>query len=364
MTKTLGFVLAVATAMAPLRPVQAQSPAREEMVTVETSAEEDAPEVEVWPIAASVMPGILLHGSGAWVAGERQTAKRLLLIEGIGLGMVATGLAGLAVTGASRRFVAPLAVLTIGGGFGFIGSFFADVYGASTPTGRRGIPMLTPRLEASLLTSYRYDPRAATDAMLSPKVAATFGDWTFGAQAQLAPSDSTSRVRGDVRYRAFTESGPFHGFVDLQLAVTQLWLGEDDVATTSFELVVPMRYDLAHVGRTLRGGFAELALGGLISTVDFERVDSRTTDGALMARGTLGAYLGNGDGEITLYYDHRRDTLAGGLLGGGISAGFLGYVGTSATWFPTRNVGATATVEVGSALLAGLGVAVRFGEGR
>lgn len=357
MTRTLGCTLAIALAVA--SPGRAQTPVPEESVVVDTSAEADTPEVELWPVAASVVPGILLHGAGAWVAGERQTAKRLLLIEGIGLGMAATGLAGLAVTGASRRFVAPLAVLTIGGGFGFIGSFIADVYGVSTPTARRGSPALIPRLEASLLTSYRYDPRAATDAVLSPKLAATFGAWTFGARAQLAPSNSTSRVRGDVRYRAFTEAGPFHGFVDLQFAVTQLWLGEDDVATTSFELVVPMRYDLAHIGRTLRGGFAELALGGLISRVNFERVDDGTTDSALMARGTLGAYLGNGDGEVTLYYDHRRDTLAGGLLGGGIGAGYLGFVGTSATWFPTRNVGATATLEVGSALLAGLGVAVR-----
>ena len=331
------------------------------------SAEAEAPPpppVEVLPIAASVVPGFLLHGSGAFAAGERTTAKRLLAIEGVGLGLAASGLAALAVTGASRRFVTPLIALTVSGGFTFIGSFLADVYGVSVPYDRRGVPGAVPRLEASLLTSYRYDPRAATDAVLSPKVAATFGDWTIGAQAQLAPSTSTSRMRGDVRYRVWEPARAFHDFVDLQLAVTQLYLADEEIDTTSVELVVPMRLDLARVGRTLRGGFAELALGGLLSTVHYGAVDNRDTDSALMARGTLGAYLGDGNGEVTLYYDHRRDTLAGGLHGGGVSAALLGFVGASATWFPTRNVGATATVELGSALLAGLGVAIRFGEAR
>ncbi len=319
---------------------------------------------ELLPVAASLVPGFLLHGSGSFVAGERTTAKRLLAIEGIGLGLAASGIAMLAVTGASRRFVAPLAGMTIGGGFAFVGSFLADVYGVSVPASRRGSPPAAPRLEAALFTSYRYDPRAATDAVISPRVAATFGSWTVGAEGQLAPNTATSRLRGELRYRIWQESSPYFGFIDLQLAVTQLFLAADEIDTTSVELVVPLRFDLAHIGPTLRGAFAELAFGGLIGTVNYDAVDSRDTDSALMARGTLGAYLGEGDGEVKLYYDHRRDTLAGGLLGGGVGAGFLGFVGASATWFPTRHLGATATVEVGSALLAGVGLAMRLGEGR
>lgn len=319
------------------------------------------PDLGVLPIGAAIVPGFLLHGSGAWAAGERSTAKRLLLAEGIGAGALLSSIVALAVTGASRRFTGVLVPTAVSGAFLFLGSWLADIYGVSVPFDKRGsAPLHLPRLEVSMLASYRYDPRAATDVILMPTAKVTLGRWTLNANGQIAPSNSSSRIRGDVRYRVFKRNADF---VDFQVAVTNNSLGEDDVNALSFEFAVPARLDLAHLGRILKGGFAELSLGGMMTSVRYSRVDEGDTDGTVLARGAIGAYLGDGNGEVSIFYDHRRDTFAGGAILGGVSAGFAGYAGIHGSYYFSRNLGATAVVELGSALIAGAGLTMRFGEG-
>jgi hypothetical protein len=46
------------------------------------------------PVAAAIMPGLLIHGSEHFVAGDHRTARRLLATESIGLSMVLGGLRG------------------------------------------------------------------------------------------------------------------------------------------------------------------------------------------------------------------------------------------------------------------------------
>src|SRR5262245_14578231 len=65
--------------------------------------------------AGMLVPGVLAHGSGHFVLGEPETARRLLLMEATGLALFLTGGVTIVLTGASRYFVAPSATLTIGG---------------------------------------------------------------------------------------------------------------------------------------------------------------------------------------------------------------------------------------------------------
>ncbi|MBC7794025.1 MAG: hypothetical protein H7Z43_09975 [Clostridia bacterium] len=363
--RVLAFVLAAATASS--RSVALGASEDASGSTVVTSESREAlptfgSSVELLPIAASLVPGVVLHGSGAFARGDRDTAKRLLITEGLGLGTLASSIVVLAVTGASRRFTSILVPTAVTGAFLFVGSWLADIYSVSVPAGwRSNAPMHLPRLELSMVASYRYDPRSATDGVILPMARVALGRWLLGVNAQLAPSTSTSRIRGDVRYRLVKSGG---SFVDLQAAITSNALGDIGVNVLSLEFAVPARLDLMHVGQLLRGGFVELSVGGLLSAVSYNRVDATETDSAMLVRGALGAYLGDGDGEVSIYYDHRRDTLAGGVILGGVAAGFAGYCGIGGTYYFSRNVGATATVELGSAVLAGLGVAMRFGESR
>ncbi|HEX9296319.1 MAG TPA: hypothetical protein VF881_10800, partial [Polyangiaceae bacterium] len=66
-------------------------------------------------VAAAIVPGLVVHGSGHFVAGDPQTARRLLLLEGLGFGTLAVGFIPIVASGASRRLVGPAAALTIGG---------------------------------------------------------------------------------------------------------------------------------------------------------------------------------------------------------------------------------------------------------
>ena len=52
---------------------------------------------------AAIFPGVVVHGAGHFVAGNRRTGYRLLAMEGLGAGLTLGGFATLALTGASRH---------------------------------------------------------------------------------------------------------------------------------------------------------------------------------------------------------------------------------------------------------------------
>lgn len=86
-----------------------------------------------------------------------------------------------------------------------------------------------------------------------------------------------------------------------------------------------------------------------------------------LARTGFGAWFGQPGAprtEVTLYYDHRRDTLAGGLLLRGIGSGYLGFVGLRGDVWWTESWGFGAYVEQGSAFLLGAHARFRYGVPR
>src|SRR5689334_22760874 len=42
-------------------------------------------------ISGSVVPGVLVHGSGSWLAGNSRTGWDLFALQGVGLGLFAAG---------------------------------------------------------------------------------------------------------------------------------------------------------------------------------------------------------------------------------------------------------------------------------
>ena len=82
-------------------------------------AEDEPPAPSAAAAGAAVFPGVLLHGMGHLVAGDRPTAYRLMAMEGVGVGLAAGGLATLAATGASRH-LSPLIFATPVAGVGML----------------------------------------------------------------------------------------------------------------------------------------------------------------------------------------------------------------------------------------------------
>ena len=74
----------------------------------------------IWPVAASLIPGILIHGSGHFAAGAKETGYYLLLLEFVSFGFMAT-----------MEYDKPANILGSIGTCLFLGTYIYDV--AATP---------------------------------------------------------------------------------------------------------------------------------------------------------------------------------------------------------------------------------------
>lgn len=76
----------------------------------------------------------------------------------------------------------------------------------------------------------------------------------------------------------------------------------------------------------------------------------------LLARFALGAYLGEGRGEVEFFYNHRHDTFAGGLQFGFSGDGPAGFVGVRAQYRLTGPWGVYGELAVGNNTSTLLGI--------
>lgn len=322
--------------------------------------------------AAAVVPGLVVHGAGHYVLGEPRTGHRLLLVEGIGVGGVLGGLAGLAITGASRRTVAPFALLTMAGSGLFLISTFADLYGVLAPAGARGEPLRTaPWVQTELGIRYVYDPNFAYRSFLVDGVEGRHHGFKLAARSWFALNDDNARFEGVVGYRFV---GPRPGerardgsYVDVDFGAMHHRYGTERFTMTGAEVLVRGRLDLDRIGRTLRGSFAELGGGfGLQSYRYLGKVEEANT--LLLGWFAWGFYVGarpsGVGGEVMTFYDHRRDDFAGGMKLTGLGSGVPGHVGARGTYFFVPNWGATADAQIGSAFVGGLSFLFREGARR
>jgi hypothetical protein len=322
---------------------------------------------------AAFIPGVIVHGSGHLVAGDTTTGVRLLAIEGAGLGALAAGFLPIVFSGASRRLVGPGAALTVAGVGLFAISFLADVYGVVAPRGGFGAPSrVTPDIETAIGYRYVYNPEFAYRQFLVQEIDYRTGPWRLHPSAWFALDDTNSRLRADFAYRL---SGPMPegqshardgSFLDIDAALTRHAFTSDRFATTTGEMAIAGRLDMARVGPSLRGSFAELSLGWATQAYAYS-VRGTTADVGelLLARFGYGMYIGwrgAPRGEVTLYYDHRHDDFAAGLKIPGLGSGVAGHFGAQTRVLMSDHFGIAAEAVAGSAYVVGLSLLFRQGE--
>jgi hypothetical protein len=83
---------------------------------------------------------------------------------------------------------------------------------------------------------------------------------------------------------------------------------------------------MQHVADNLGGTFLEVSVGMGLEKVTYADLVS-DKNSLFLGRFAWGLYLG-ARSELTAFYDHRRDSLAGGIAAGR-AAGFVGSVGTN-----------------------------------
>jgi hypothetical protein len=327
-----------------------------------------------WAVGAAVVPGLVAHGAGHYVAGERRTAGRLLALEGAGVLATGGGLTLLAVTGASRRLVGPVAAATFVGVGLFAVSALADLYGVLAPPGGAGEPpRVAPTFAAELGVRHVYDPVFPYRAFAYQALEVRAGAWRAGQSGWYSLGGYANRrlrLEGARRLlgpRPAANGGPSAedgSFLDVEVAATDHDYAPEGFAITTGEASVRGRLDLARVGPTLAGSFAEFGVGGALAANRYDR-HSDEADGLLLGGFAFGVYLGRGSaaggGEAKLYYDHRHDGYAAGLKMRGLGSGVPGHLGARAVYFFAPAWGAAVEAEAGSAYVTGLSVLYRYG---
>ncbi|MFB1483639.1 hypothetical protein [Corallococcus sp. RDP092CA] len=332
---------------------------------------EDAPRppFKPLPVAVAVAPGLLLHGLGAWTAGDAATARGLFAAEATGLGLVAAGLVPIALTGASRKTIGPLYAVTLTGAGVFSLSMLANLYAVTSPAFDPGrVPDTLPPLELDLGYQYVNDATADSRNFFALGAVARLSAVRLEASARLAPDEGNTLIRAGAAYRLWGAPERMLGLgdgtsLDVEGFATYHRYPTEGFTLGGGEVALRGRYALARFGPRFAGAFVEGGLGVSAQAYSYPgRVDDDNLYGQLLYTFGYGVWLGRGGplrGEAVLFYDHRKDGLVGGVRGRG--GGMVGSFGLKGRVLVTERWGVAAEAQAGGALMGRLSLVYAVG---
>ncbi|MGI5861726.1 MAG: hypothetical protein ACOX6T_06665 [Myxococcales bacterium] len=282
------------------------------------------------PLAAgaAVLPGLLLHGSGHFVLGEREAARNLLATQGVGVASFVAGFALLASTGAANQ-LAPLYVIPTIGGLGAISvSWLGDLAGSIH--GSEGFPTSGWRPAAGLYLSGGYDGLFASKLDFQHGMSLRL-DWRgerlrFSPWGSWHPQGSSHAAAGALLGLQLARPNPETvTALDLILGVAHQRFPGDGFHVTTGELYLEGRVDLGFIARSLRNAWGLARLGWGIDAYGYDGADALLDDGLplLVLDIGMGLQLFERAG-FEIVYRQRKNELPGGLM---ISSGLAGFIG-------------------------------------
>jgi hypothetical protein len=360
-TKGLTFAIATALAVGWSVPAAAQ-PADEPAPAADVIETTPPKKVKPLAVAASFIPGVLVAGSGHYVAGDKDTAKKLLKLQGYGLAMAVGAAIPLALTASARQISGPLIPLTVIGTSMWLIAWAADVYGTLGGPGLDGAPKAPRDFEVGAGYAYVSDPRFEYANFSVIEADLRLGSWRVSPSGWIAVDADNQRLRTEVGYRL---TGPRPGdatldgsFVDIDTAAMYHRYGDERFSVTTAEAAVNGRYDMKRMTPALGSAFLELGVGLGIDVTNYYTTDAgRDVSDLLLSRGAFGFYLPRG--ELRLGYDHRRDWIAGGFATPAQTNGFLGYFHVDGFYELSERWAVAGEIQLGSAYVGHLGVRYR-----
>jgi hypothetical protein len=314
-------------------------------------------------IGLAIVPGVLVHGVGAWTVNERRTGTTLLAAGALGLGVAA--LSGLLVggSGGNPYTIIPGVPLAVAGGGLFLQSWFTDIWVAAGGERVVGQPRATAPWSVELGTSWLHDAYRER-ALLRGGGRLELGRVDLGAIALVDAAGDAAIGMADVRVRVLGE--PASGDVIDDGSRVSVRVGSryhrDDADRTrqwTQEIAIDGRLDLDRIDRHFRPSFVELGAGVGLVHVKYGDTMEKEWSSELLTRFAWGAYLGT-RGEAMLFYEHTRDGLVGGLPAWR-AAGFLGSVGAALDLRVHGPWAVRGQLEIGNAWLTTLAIAYRGG---
>lgn len=281
-------------------------------------------------IVVAIFPGVLVRGAGSWVAGEHRAAKRLAAMGASGFAALAAGGLSIGGTASNPYTIWPGVPLVVAGTGLFLSSWLADIWVAVGGGALAATPLAMPPWSVDVATTWQHDAYRER-ALFGAAGHVELGRFGLDAGGYVDARNASRSGGAGVRWRLLGPAPTGRAVTDGSRVVVRAAarLDRDDVdrvtlATAETELAG--RLDLAQLDPAIRGGFLELSAGGGITRTTYPG-GRHDTAALLLAGFAWGAYLGD-RGEVTLFYDHRRDGLAGGLAASH-AAGFVGSFGAS-----------------------------------
>ena len=309
---------------------------------------EVTPERRALAIAAALVPGSVVHGIGSWIVHERPAAKKLFYAELVGLGGMVVGGLFVGGTGGNPYTIWPGVPILLAGTGLFFTSWATDVWVAAGGARVDGGPREPEPWSVEAGATWQHDAYR-NRALLRAGGRFEVGRVGVGAVGLLGGAVRLGAA--DVRVRIFDGlvarvGGRLHRDDD------------DDVTHLVGDVEIIGRLDLARIDAAFAPTFVEGSTGLGIARVTYADMETDVAS-ELLGRFGWGVYIGR-RGEVMAFYDHRRDTLVGGLPAFR-AAGFVGSVGATAdvrVWGPWA---VRAELAVGSAWVSTLAVAYRGG---
>jgi hypothetical protein len=271
----------------------------------------------------------------------------------VGLGLAAAGGIPLGVLYGSDR-VTPWGVpLAVSGAGMLITSGVGAIWALVDGVERSGVPGAADPWHVHGGVVWVADP------LLTPSAFARVGGAWRAGRLRLAPhglfavDDDEQRVVLDAGWRGYDT-------IEARALATYDRIGADGFTLYTIEATARGRLDLTRLHRRLGGAFVDGELGYGVETVAYAGGATDVTD-VLVARFGFGSYIGCGRGEVSGWYDHRRDDLAGGFAAWR-AAGFFGSVGASADYDVSRRWAVVGEVQFGSAVVSTLALRWRGGS--
>ncbi|MBK9036105.1 MAG: hypothetical protein IPL61_33495 [Myxococcales bacterium] len=305
-------------------------------------------------VGLAVVPGVIVPGLGTYVAREPRAARRVLATRAVGLGLMLVGGVPLAATYGSGKLIVPSVHLVTAGVGVFLGGWWADI--AAAAGGRRGGPRALPAVEVGVDSTWLRDGYHGDRALVGVSGRARAGRWSAAARTAAA-ADGTlvvARLDGAARTWGRTTARHTGTAIDVRTALELARARDERTTTATGELAVHGRLAADLLDPALAGSFLDLDAGLGLELVDY-RAGDRDLSGVLISRFAWGVYLPCARGEVAAFYDHRRDTLAGGLAAGR-AAGFFGSVGVTAEVVVDGVWTVAASAEVGNAWVNTIGL--------
>ncbi len=331
----------------------------------------------LWPTAAAIFPGVLLHGTGLWLAGDGEAAYNLARIQALGLVTTTLGIMALFGTGASGDTLELIVYPGLVGASALIMPWFFDIYGASVGGRQASARDALAPIEARAGYAYIYDPVFDYNHFSHAQAEVRLEPLRLVPSAFIAVDDDNQKLRleGNVRLFGPRSDGEDArrqrradgSFLDVESGVTYYNFGTEDFESIVLEAGLAGRYDMRRLSPSLRGSFGELALGAGSQLMGYGTDDTpigEDISALLLMRTAFGVYFGPSAaryGEAKLYYNHRRDGFVAGMGLNTNLDGVVGHIGAEGFYYLSPNWGAFADIKAGASYMGTAGVIFRYG---